>query len=181
MATLRLITLGDFATSRYSQVADSIDGDITEVIAQAETHIEGLVDRTLSSASYTEYSFPRSNEIFLLNRPVTALTSVDRRASYTDAWTSLDVGTFDIERDGKIGTVVSRDADVAGYEVKVVYTAGYATIPSDIKAAVILQTVIFAYQDLEVYGAGDSKEPGITYLQKQVDRYLCRYKHIKIA
>jgi hypothetical protein len=181
MADLRLITLADFSTSRYQQVADSIDGDITDIIAQAEEYVEGLVDRRFSETTYTEYHFPRSEEIFLRNRPIITLTSVERRASYTDDWTSLDVDTFDIELDGKIGTIVTRYSDVAGYELKVVYTAGYAAIPADVKAAVILQTVIFAYQDLEVYGAGDAKKPGITYLQDQVDRYLCRYRQIKIA
>ena len=76
--------------------------------------------------------------------------------------------------------LLSLDDEIAGYEVRVVYTAGYATIPWDIKSAVLLQTALLCYQDLEVYGQGDSKPPGIDYIPKQIAETLRPYKKARV-
>lgn len=178
MATLRLITEQEFRTSRYAQVADQIEGRIADVIVQAETHIERTLDRTLSLATYTEVQRPQGSTLFLRNRPVQSVTTIKRRSSHTATWDTLNAAHFELH--GAAGYVVALSNNVRNYEVEVTYTAGYATIPDDIKAAVILQTVILAYQDLEVYGSGDAKKPGILYLQEQVEAMLKPYMTLRM-
>lgn len=179
MATPRLITEQDFRTSRYAQVADQIEGRIADVIAQAEDFVEHLLDRRLTVQTYTEFSRPPGESIFVRHRPIQSVTRIRRRFYYTDPWYEMDVTRFEIA--SAQGYIRSLENNISkGYEIEVTYTAGYPTIPADIKAAVILQTVILAYQDLEVYGSGDSKVPGILYLQGQVNGLLRPYQRLKV-
>jgi len=179
-ATLRLITEQEFRTSRYAQVADQIEGRITDVIAQAEDHVERYLDRRLTVQQYVEYIRPAGDSLFVRNRPIVAVSQVRRRFYYTDPWYVMDLARFEVFKPQ--GYVRSLERNINnGYEVEVTYTAGYEVIPNDIKAAVILQTVIFAYQDLEVYGAGDAKKPGIVYLQDQVEQYLKPYQQLRMT
>lgn len=176
MATLRLITEQEFRTSRYAQVADQIEGRISDVIAQAEDHIERVLDRKLKVQSYTELFTAQGQTLFLRERPVVSLTTVKRRSNYTASWETLSLSMLRLN--DKAGFVTAlKDGLFRNYEVEVTYTAGFASIPEDIKGAVILQTVILAYQDLEVYGAGDSKNPGVLYLQGQVNGLLRPYMY----
>lgn len=175
MATPRLITEQEFRTSRYAQIADQIEGRISDVIAQAEDHIEQMLDRKLTVTSYTELLRPVGNTLFLRERPVQTVTQIRRRHNYLDTWYVLPLSAFDIHK--KQGYIYSMADYIKQYEVEVSYTAGYTSIPEDIKGAIILQTVILSYQDLEVYGAGDSKSPGILYLQEQVYKLLKPYRY----
>lgn len=177
MATPRLITEQEFRTSRYAQVADQIEGRITDVIVQAETHVEKTLDRKLTVETYTEYFKPVKNTVFLRERPVQSVISVKRRRNYLDAWEPMPLSAFQLQ--AAPGYLMCYADYVKEWEVEVVYTAGYTTIPQDIRGAIILQTVILAYQDLEVYGAGDSKNPGILYLQGQVNGLLRPYMYTR--
>jgi hypothetical protein len=94
-------------------------------------------------------------------------------------WETLSLSTFEVRK--AQGFITSFPDSIKDYEVEVVYTAGYPSIPEDIKGAVILQTVVLAYQDLEVYGAGDSKAPGILYLSDQVKYMLKPYRYSRTA
>lgn len=174
MATPRLITEQEFRTSRYAQVADQIEGRITDVIVQAEAYIEHMLDRRLTVTSYTELIRPGGESIFVRHRPIQSVTSIRRRFAFTEPWYVMNLNRFEIfDRQGYIRSLENNIS--RGYEIEVTYTAGYTTIPDDVKAAVILQTVILAYQDLEVYGSGDAKNPGILYLQEQVKALLKPY------
>jgi len=180
MPTPRLITEQEFRSSRYGQVADQVEGRLSDIIVQAEDYIERTLDRTLTVTTYTELHRPRLDRIFLHQRPIVSLITIRRRTNVRDPWVPLDLTTFELEEQGRIGVIRALIDNIAGYEVEVTYQAGFVTIPSDLKAAVILQTVIFAYQDLEVYGAGDGRPPGIRYLQDDVDRLLRPYSLVKI-
>lgn len=178
MAVLRLISEQDFRTSRFGQLADQIEGNLSDVIAQAETHIERKLDRKLSVATYTEYFWPNGDTIFPRNRPITSVTSIRRRAYYTNAWTTLPLATFHVNSES--GWVRDlRGGYMVGWQVEITYSAGYSTMPDDIKAAVILQTALFAYQDLEIYGVGDSKAPGIRYMQDDLNMLIAPYQKFK--
>ena len=39
-----------------------------------------------------------------------------------------------------------------------------------------MQAVLLTYQDLEIYGSGDAKQPGIVYMYADIDRLLAPYK-----
>ncbi len=168
-----LITIQEFATSVYADIADQVD-NIESIINQAEIHIQNELGRTFAVTSYDEIHYPRNTKIFLKERPITAVTSVQKRLRYDDAWET--VSPSGLRTNNETGIVTSLEDNLQGYEVRVVYTAGYSIVPADIKAAVIYQTVVLAFQDFEVYGAGDGKEPAIKHLKVTIDELLCPYK-----
>lgn len=172
-ATLTLLTEREFRTSRYAQVADNLDGPLSEVIAQAEAQVQSFCDRTFKKQTFTEYVFPKAKTLFLRNYPIVSVTSIDIRYTADGAWTTQDLSKYRVM--GGAGMIQSLVADLSDAEVKVVYEAGYDLIPADIKAAVMLQTVLLSYQDFEVFGAGDSKKPGILYMQDQINALLEPY------
>lgn len=179
MPTPRLITEQEFRTSRYAQVADQIEGRISDVIAQAEDYIESYLDRRLTVNTYTELHRPTGKTLFLRERPIQTVTNIRRRRNYTENWQNLPLNEFEIRK--AQGFVTSLAEYLREFEVEITYTAGYPVVPDDIKGAVILQTVVLAYQDLEVYGAGDSKTPGILYLSDQVKYMLKPYRYSRTA
>lgn len=174
MATLRLITETEFRQSRYNQIADQIEGRLSDLIAQAEDYIEAKLQRKLKTQTHIDLLTVKKETLFVKQYPITSITQVRTRPHYLDNWTIQSLSDF------RISPYSTYIQDLAGNcaekEAEVTYVAGFASIPWDIKNAVILQSVIFSYQDLEVYGAGDAKKPGILYLQEQVDDILCNYK-----
>lgn len=180
MPTPRLITNRQFRTSKYGQLADQLDGDLDEIIVMAEARTESYLNRIIPSTTYTEVHRPSGARLFLRQYPIVALTSVSRRIIPTDSWTALTLSDFEMEPNGANGVVLSLQGDIAGYDVQVVYTAGYATIPWDIQEAVVLQTALMCYMDLEMFGVGDSKPPGLGYVQKDIDRMLAPYRKKRV-
>jgi hypothetical protein len=180
MAT-RLITAQEFRSSRYADVAEQVD-DIEKIIEQAEAHVERKLDRRLSKTQYTEIHRPASARIYLRQRPVISLDEIAVRGGHHEPWSSLSVDGFEVEPDDATGVLLDlHDGEaIVGREVKVVYTAGFDPIPADIKAAVINQTVLLAFQDLEVFGAGDAREPALKHLYAQIDDVLAPYKKVRL-
>lgn len=180
MATLHIIVENQFRVSRFAQLADQVDGDLSEIIAQAEDFIERGLGRRFDEQVYVDISWVpvTSNTVFLEQRPITAVTAISRRPWHGAEWAALD--TDDFRTYDKEGYLIADGVDVAGYEVMTTYTAGYsvANMPPSLQAAVIMQTALLIYQDLEIYGVGDSKKPGILYLQDMVDRYILPFKRM---
>ena len=79
----------------------------------------------------------------LTESPVNAIVSVEERQSYNNAYTTLTTGAFEFALDTKTDSVLRTTS--AGYKnwptgvdaVRVVYTAGYSAVPSDLKLAVL--------------------------------------------
>jgi hypothetical protein len=169
-----LITTQDFTSSRYAQVADNIEGNLSDIITRAEAAIKSKLRFNIKNKAYTETWRSRTNTLFVEHRPIISVTSIKRRPSYRNAWETLDLSSFYVEKEA--GYIESQWDTVAGHEVEVVYNAGYDIIPDDIKEAVTLMTVFFAYQDTEVYGSGDGRRPGILYIEDQVDELIAPYR-----
>lgn len=172
---LRLITENNFRQSPYGQMADQIEGRLSDLIERAEGIIEGRLRYVVGAASYTQVFPPKSKRatIFLRHRPVNSVTSIKRRATPSDAWTVLDATTFYLN--GGAGYLEDSLGDqTVGYEVEVVYNAGYAIddVPAAIKQAVIHQTAMLAYQDVDVFGGQDKNPPPVGYINKEIDRLL---------
>lgn len=180
MPTPRLITNRQFRTSKYGQLADQLDGDLDEIIVMAEARVESYLNRTIPATAYTEVHRPSGSRLFLRQYPIVSLTSVSRRTLPASAWVPLTLSNFEIEPNGANGVVLSLEDEIAGYDVQVAYTAGYATVPFDIQEAVILETALMCYLDLEMFGVGDSKPPGIMYVQKDIDRMLRPYQKKRV-
>ena len=174
MATPELVTVQEFTESQYAQMVESnADLQPEDVLAKAEAAIQSRIGRRIKAASYTERFRAQSQSVFLRNRPIITVTSIKRRFSVRNAWTIVDAELVEIESGP--GYITPSDA-IKGYQVEIEYTAGYTVIPEDIKEAVIMQAVLFSYQDLEVYGSGDGRSPGIRYFNEDIDRYLAPYR-----
>lgn len=177
MAT-RLITEGDFRSSRYGQLADQIDGRLSDIIEQAESYVESVVDRTLSRETHVEIAEKGRESVFLRHSPVISVSTVEYRSTHSDTWSPVNPSTYRVLED--LG-IIEFDRRLDSGDYRVTYDAGYDPIPAVIKAAVILQTAFFAYQDFEIYGSGDAKEPGINYIERQVDKYLRPFVRKKLV
>lgn len=170
MATPVLVTVRDFTSSRYAQLAENAEGvNLGDVLARAETVIQTKLGRSFLDTEYTETFRAESQALFVRNRPIISVTSIRRRPNLFYGWETLSLSRVRIE--SKPGYIECADT-VAGYEVEITYRAGYTTVPEDIKEAIILQAVLLSYQDLEIYGAGDAKKPGIVYINEDIDRMI---------
>lgn len=177
MATPRLVTVRDFNTSRFSQLADTTTANVSDILARAEAAVERQLARPIYPTTFTEtFQRPSKRNIFLRQRPIIAITSVTRSYSETSSAIALTGYTFDKD----LGVVGLPSTALGGY-ITVTYTAGFSPTPEDIKEAILIQAALFAYQDLEIYGSGDSKDPGILYMYKDIDRILCPYKQVNLA
>lgn len=131
-----LVTLAD-AKSELDISANTEDSRVEGFINAASAAIEAACTRKLKQATYTDY-FDGSGHAYLKGYefPITSITS----ANMDDAWT-FGVGT-DIPTSG---LKVLRDIYVvrraafwsakAPLNIKLVYVAGYATVPNDLQQA----------------------------------------------
>lgn len=176
MAVPRLVTIRDFNTSVYAQLADTSTANISDVLASAEQAIERKVGRPLAPTTFTEYFTPQSNKLYLKHRPVISVTSITR--AYVQGAVPTNVTSFVVNN--AEGTILSA-TPLIGYFVTVVYTAGFTETPADIKQAILMQAAMFAFQDLEFYGSGDAKAPGILYVEDQINALLKPYQQLNLA
>jgi hypothetical protein len=173
MATPELVTQQEFTSSRYGQLVEDLETPINDVLARAEAVVQKRLGYSIAVISFTETFRARGTILFLRHRPIVTITSVSRRPNARYSWELVPSNYVVTEPDPGYIEVLDY---LTGYEVQVIYTAGYASAPEDIKEAVIMQAVLLSTQDLEVYGAGDSKKPGYLYFNDDIDRLLMRYK-----
>lgn len=178
MATPEIVTVRDYTTSRYAQMAENTEGQLPDILARAEQAIQSRLGRQLAVKTYTERFRATSNTLFLLNRPIQSVTQIRRRPNPLFAWELLDLNYVSVNDIGAgyVECLPYFQSGVAGYEVEVTYTAGFSVIPEDLKEAIIMQAVMFSYQDLEIYGSGDSRAPGVQYFYDDIDRIIARFK-----
>jgi len=173
MATPELVTVRDFSTSPYAQLADNLDTPLNDILVRAEGAVQKSLGQRIKDASYVERFKAQGSTIFLRKRPITSVTSIRRRYLRSMDWSNLLVDDYYFEAEpGYIECYV----DLTGSELEVTYTAGYSTLPEDLRQAILMQAVMFAYQDLEVYGSGDSNAPGIGYIQEMVNKLIAPYR-----
>ena len=172
---MAILTVREFNTSRFAQMADSSEANVPSVIARAEAAIKRRLQRPIEPEEFEEFYYPENDTIYLRNRPVVSVETITvghaMLPAYTNPMYSLDK---------RLG-IIRFPNTLKGRKVTVNYTAGFDPVPEDIKEAVIMQSVLFLYTDLEVYGAGDGKEPGILYFSRDIDKLLQPYKQLHMA
>jgi len=174
MATPQLVTVRDFTSSRYAQLAEAAEGvNLGDVLARAEATLQAQMGRAIKNTQYTETFRAQSQTLFVKQRPITSVVSLRRRASILSAWQTIDLSRVRFESGP--GYLEIYDS-VRGYDVEITYMAGYTSTPEDIKEAVLTQAVLLTFQDLEIYGSGDAKAPGILYVQKDIERLIAPYR-----
>lgn len=177
MAVPTLVSVRDFTNSRYAQLAESSDNlNIGDVLASAEAIIQTKLGLSVTVASYTEIVRNTPENIFFVKRrPIVSITSVRKRyPTPYSAWGTMDLDRLTYEPGP--GYVEFLYDDVRGFDLEVTYTAGFAEVPANVKEAIMLQAVLLATQDFEVYGTGDSKAPGyVVYMERQITDLLAMY------
>jgi len=112
------------------------DDLIDALILFVESAFKTLSNNLIDSATLTEkIKVTNGNEIVLSRCPVTAIVDLDiTEGDYTQ---DIDSDDYIVYKNG----VIKFDCRFTG-TVKIEYTAGYSTVPEDIKTAVILQVMV---------------------------------------
>lgn len=114
-------------------VTDTI---LATLISAISAYLPQVLNVNILSASYVEYYDGNGkDELLLRQRPVTAISSIAWNGETTTAAGDLILGTSGIVTDGRKAILVNKSFPY-GQRVKIAYTAGYATVPLDIKLAV---------------------------------------------
>ena len=110
--------------------------------------------KTYCGNSFVDFFSSNKTETFTLNwgtsivqlteSPVNSIVSVQERQSYSDSYTTLTTGAYEYALDSATDSIL-RTLSSGRYKnwpqgvdaVRVVYTAGYSTIPADLKLAVL--------------------------------------------
>jgi len=110
------------------------DAKLTAIIPAAEAAVKTYCDQNLVSDTYTDYVSGEDSYkwsfLALQQRPITSVTSIHRwnGADYITALVEID--DYRVNGDEVLGRFVS------GWQNhKVIYTAGYTTIPDDLQQA----------------------------------------------
>ena len=173
MADPRLVTVNDYTSSVYADLADQTDVLLSDILVAAEEEIERTIGYSLLAATYVETYKAKSQVLFVLHRPIQSVTLIRRRGSRLSAWYDIPSYNYIVE---KGPAYIDIDSAVTGWDVEVTYIAGFDETPASIKSAVILQAALNLTVDLELYGAGDSKEPGTAYMYNHIKRLIAPYK-----
>lgn len=180
-------SLGDLTTlamlkSYLSLDVTTHDTLLQNIITQVSYQIQVLCNRIFASASYTEYYSGKGNNFLLLRQyPVSAITSIyddtDRLYSADTLISSDDYALEDAGDSGIVkfdGLILSRGLN----NIKVVYTAGYTTIPSDLEMACVKRCAADYIESLGGINAMEGET--LTYkpynLRKEADKIIERYK-----
>lgn len=173
----------DIQTGNVSQ-----DSRIESFINAASQVIESYCDRQFKSQSHTEYFHGRKmNFIMPREFPITAISEfrIDGDRVFTDANTLLAANEYTIA--DRARTIFTTRIIPNGFmNVKLVYTGGYATIPSDLELACIW-LVEWYYKSRErkdmgrtSIGKGDERVTVITEMPGMVKELLQNYVRVEV-
>lgn len=121
---------------------DSESDDLLEnLIDRVSTLFESYCDRNILSREYNEvYDGRGSNKLYTNQYPITSVSGIWDDYDWTwDSGTEVDSDYYRIYEGGRY--ITFRDTYLYDYQqnVKIIYTAGYATVPSDIQHACITE------------------------------------------
>lgn len=168
---MAILSVKEFNTSRFAQMADSSDASIVAVLERAEAAIKRKLQRPIEAEQFEEVFYPNGRTIYLRYRPIVSIDEVVFAGPYPiNPLYSVDT------RSGVLTLVRNPSGPIT-----VKYTAGWADPPADLKEAVAMQAVLFLYTDLEIYGVGDGKEPGIAYFKRDIEDLLKPYRQLHMA
>lgn len=114
------------------------DAILTRFIAEASKTIERFIDRNILTRTYTEYQDGRNqNRIMLRNFPAEKPSELrlDFTSVFTDADTLVDTDDYEIDTLGNEVLFIKRIFPKGTRNIKIVYDAGYTTVPEDIESA----------------------------------------------
>jgi Phage gp6-like head-tail connector protein len=117
----------------------SQDAILERFINESSYIIEEYIDRKILTRSYTEYQDGRNNNRIILKQwPITAVAEVwsDPSSEFTDSANQIPSTDYRIVQEIEIA-LLTRSFGKGTHNVKVVYTAGFATTPYPLESACI--------------------------------------------
>ena len=142
-----LITLQEYKTAEGIS-APKDDGRLNVLIPSVSQLVKTYCGNTFvdffSSNKTEEFNIDWGTHVVQLTEsPVNAIVSVQERESYSSSYVTLTTGAYEYALDKTTDSILRTLG--SGYKnwptgvaaVKVVYTAGYSAVPSDLKLAVL--------------------------------------------
>lgn len=146
------VTLAELKAHCHEDLSDATnDTYMTNLITAAREWCESYTRRSIATQtwSYALESFPIQPYIYLPRGPVTNVQSIiyiNINSAFTTLASSNYIVTGDVESIVYLKpNTLWPSTDVAPYNVFVVYTAGYTTVPQSLKLA-IMQLCAFWYE-----------------------------------
>ena len=142
-----LITLAEYKEAEGLQSAKEdlqINSLITSVSQLVKTYCgNSIIDFYSSNKTETFNIDYETYAVQLTESPVVSIVSVEMRGTYREAYTTLTTGAYEYFLDEKTDSII-RTTDGSMYKnwprgpgaVKVIYKAGYASTPEDLKLAI---------------------------------------------
>lgn len=174
----QIVTVAEVTETQFSQLFDQFEGDLEDVIEAAEDYVMNQIRYNPVSSTKVQIKPVSGDTIFFDHFPVNELTSIEVSFYYQGPWTAITLDNF--YRNLEAGYIKTYNLGTANY-VRLTYKAGYTEIPAAIKQAVIIKTALLAAPDYEIYGSGDSKEPGLGHYERMIKDLIAPYKRRAIG
>ncbi len=121
----------------------SQDDLVTSLITRMSTQIDNYCDRTFASTEYTEYyNGGGLSYLYTDNYPIISVSSINDDSTWEwGSSTLIDSDDYRISNSAR--QILLNDTHFGNYteNVKIVYTAGYSTIPYDLVKVCIVEVV----------------------------------------
>lgn len=147
--TYSLCTLDDVRNYYGIEGVDNEEDAIIEsIINNLSIAVENYIGRNILSRSYTDYYDGYNiNKLYTNQYPITSISGVWIDSSWSwDNDTIVDSDNYRISSDSRY--IVFTDGtlyDSGEQSIKVIYTAGYTTVPGDIKQ-VLIEEIVRVYK-----------------------------------
>lgn len=186
-----LTTLNMAKTYLKIPLAETSKDSLIELwINAASQAIESECDRKLKAQSITEHHHGRKTNFALLREwPINSVTEVrlDSKAVFTDASTLVPVDDYRIADDNNCVVFLNRSVPMGYNNLRIIYNAGYATVPSDLEHACLW--MVFWYDRMRTAddigktskSKGDESFSMSQSMPQDIKDTINRYKRVEIA
>ncbi len=144
---MALTTLSNVKSQMGFKDSDSLfDAKLNRFMNAASATIESLCAREFVSATRTELAHGnRSNTLIPIQYPITVVSEI--RISSDQDWTNpitlLPTNSYGISNNGYAITFYKQVMPVGFDNIRLIYTAGFTTIPADLEMAVLWATEFY--------------------------------------
>lgn len=174
----QIVTVAEVTESQFTQLFDQFEGNLEDVIQAAEEYVIAYLRWNPLSSTRIEIVPITGNTIFFKDYPVTELTSFEVSYGFNGPWTTVATDTYYTNLE--TGYIKPYSFGTSRY-ARITYERGYASVPSAIKQAIIMKTALLVSPDYEIFGSGDSKEPGLGHYEKTLMDLLAPFRRRAIG
>ena len=112
------------------------DTVLSKLITAISSYVPQAINCNILSAAYSEYYVGNGKDRMLMRqRPITAVASVAWLGNSITTQGDLILGTTGVATDGR-AVILVNGCFPQGQDIRINYTAGYATVPADMSLAV---------------------------------------------